>query len=48
MLQLKETLEIIEKNYTKFYDAAGYFAAVSKGTLLSFAVDGKDTGSITL
>lgn len=48
MLQLKETLEIIEKNYTKFYNAAGYFAAVSKGTLLSFAVDGKDTGSITL
>jgi len=48
MLQLRETLGIIEKNYAKLYDETCYFAAVSKGTLLNFAVDGKDTGSIVL
>ena len=48
MLQLKETLGIIEKNYDKRYDEAGYFAAVSKGALLNFAIDGKDSGSIVL
>lgn len=48
MLQFKETLGIIEKNYAKLYEESGYFAAVSKGTLLNFAVDGKDSGSIVL
>ena len=48
MLQLRETLEVIEKHYAKQYEETGYFAAVHKGTLFAFAVDGKDTGSFTL
>lgn len=46
MLQLKETLEIIEKHYADKYTE--YFAAVHKGTLFAFAIDGKDNGSFTL
>lgn len=48
MLQLRETLGLIEKDYAERYEASGYFAAVAKGTLLHFAVDGKKTGSIVL
>lgn len=48
MLQLKETLELIEKNYVDEYERTGYFAAVNKGTLFSFAIDGKETGGFTL
>ena len=48
MLQLRETLEKIEKNYPTDYERTGYFAAMFKGTLFSFAVDGHDTGSFTL
>ena len=48
MLQLRETLDLIEKHYMAQYESAGYFAAVLKGTLFSFAVDTKETGSFTL
>ena len=48
MLQLRETLEMIEKHYAAQYEETGYFAAVNKGTLFSFAIDGKETGSFTL
>lgn len=48
MLQLKETLEMIEKHYAAQCDETGYFAAVNKGTLFAFAIDGKETGSFTL
>jgi hypothetical protein len=48
MLQLRETLELIEKHYSDKYERTGYFAAVSKGTLFAFAIDGKATGSFTL
>lgn len=48
MLQLRETLELIEKNYADEYERAGYFAAVNKGTLFTFAIDGKETGSFTI
>lgn len=48
MLQLKETLELIEKHYADEYKQAGYFAAINKGTLFAFAIDGKETGSFTL
>ena len=48
MLQLRETLELISKNYEAQYQAAGYFAAVAKGTLMGIAVDGKDAGSFVL
>lgn len=48
MLQLRETLDIIEKNYAAEYEKSGYFAAVCKGTLFTFAIDGKEAGSITI
>ena len=48
MLQLKETLEMIGKHYAAQYDETGYFAAVNKGTLFAFAIDGKEAGSFTL
>lgn len=48
MLQLKETLERIEKHYAAQYEQSGYFAAVSKDALFSFAVNGKEAGSFTL
>lgn len=48
MLQLRETLELICRNYQDEYGRTGYFAAVNKGTLFSFAVDGRETGSFTL
>lgn len=44
MLQLKETLEIIEKHYGDEYERTGYFAAINKGTLFAYAIDGKETG----
>lgn len=48
MLQLRETLELIAKNYESQHKASDYFAAVVKGTLMSFAIDGKEAGSILL
>jgi len=48
MLQLRETLGLIERQYAKEYAASGYFAAVAKGTLFDFAIAGKDKGSFTL
>ena len=48
MLQLRETLELIEKHYADEYARTGYFAAVNKGTLFSFAIEGEVTGTFTL
>ena len=48
MLQLRETLEVIEKNYFEKYKKAGYFTVIFKGVLFGIAIDGKDTGSFTL
>lgn len=48
MLQLRETLELIEKHYPGEYQRKGYFAAIAKSTLFNFAVDGKETGSFEL
>ena len=48
MLQLRETLDLIEKQYTKEYAASGYFSAIAKGTLFDFAIAGKEKGSFTL
>ena len=48
ILQLKETLELIDKYYSEEYERTGYFAAIAKGTLFSLAIDGKETGSFTL
>lgn len=48
MLQLRETLEMIEKQYAKEFAASGYFAAVAKGTLFDFAIAGKEKGNFIL
>lgn len=48
MLQLRETLELIEKHYAEEYKRTSYFAAINKGTLFAYAIDGKETGSFTL
>lgn len=48
MLQFRETLELIGKNYESQHQASNYFAAIFKGTLMSIAVDGKETGSFLL
>lgn len=48
VLQLEETLEMIEKHYASQYDEAGYFTAVNKSTLFPFAIDGKEAGCFTL
>ena len=48
MLQLRETLDMIAKHYAAKYEKSGYFAAVEKTALFSFAVGGKEIGSITL
>ena len=48
MLQLRETLELIDKHYSDEYERTGYFAAISKGTLFAFAIDGKEAGSFEL
>lgn len=45
MLQLKETLKTIQKDYSDKMN--GYFAAISKTAFFSFAVEGKKVGSIT-
>jgi hypothetical protein len=46
MMQLKETLELIEKHYADLHH--GYFAAVVKGDMFQFAIDSHETGSFTL
>ena len=48
MLQLRETLELISKHYAEEYERTGYFAAITKGTLFAFAIDGKESGSFSL
>ena len=48
MLQLRETLDLIEKHYSAQYARSNYFAAITKGTLFAFAIDSKETGSFTL
>ena len=48
MLQLRETLELIEKHYADTYKDTGYFAAVCKGVLFAMVVDGKETGKFNI
>ena len=48
MLQLRETLDCIEKNFAEEYAAAGYFAAVAKDVLFSYAVNHETGGVLTL
>ena len=48
MLQLRETLEYIEKNYSSHYNDSNYFAAIDKADLFIYAIDSKETGSFSL
>jgi hypothetical protein len=48
MLQLRETLELIDKHYSEEFERTGYFAAIAKSTLFAFAIDSKETGHFTL
>lgn len=48
MLQLKETLELIDKHYSEKFERTGYFVAITKGTLFAFAIDGKATGQFII
>ena len=48
LLQLRESLEGIIKNYTAEYDRTEYFASVGKETFVTFAIGSKKTGTITL
>jgi len=43
MMQLMETLELIEKHYADQH--ADYFAAIAKGDLFRFVIDGKEVGN---
>ena len=46
MMQLKETLELIEKHYADLHH--GYFAAIAKCDLFRLVIDSKETGGFTL
>ena len=48
ILQLRETLEYIEKNYSSKYKETGYFAAINKADLFINAIDNKETGHFSL
>ncbi len=48
MLQLRETLELIGKQYRERYDHTGYFAAICKGTLFKLSIDSKENSSFIL
>lgn len=48
MLQLREALDFIMKDHEQDYGEASYFAAIERGTLLRFALDGKPGGCIAL
>ncbi len=48
MLQLRETMGLIDRQYAEQFKETNYFAAISKGILFAIAVEGKDTGSFTL
>ena len=48
MLQLRETLDMIEEYYQDEFQKTGYFAAVLKGTLFAFVVDKKKTGKFVM
>lgn len=45
MLQLRETLKLLEEKDGFDWNEGGYAAAISKDSFFSFAVDGKTTGS---
>lgn len=48
MLQLRETLDLIQKQYAKEYAQTDCFTAICKETLFAFAISGKKCGSFTM
>ena len=48
MLQLKESLEQIEKYFSKEYEQTQYFSAIRKGTFFALAIDGKEGKSFEI
>ena len=48
LLQLKETLALIESRYSAEFEKSGCFAAILKSTLFTVSIYGKETGSITI
>ena len=46
MMQLRETMELVEKRYVDLY--TDYFAAAVKGNLFGFAVDSHEIGNFIL
>ncbi len=48
LLQLRETIKTIEKNYFEQFEKSTYFASVLKTQFFTFAVYSKSTGSINL
>lgn len=48
LLQLRETLKIIEKQYEDLYEQSDYFAAICKATLFNYAMNTDKSGSIVL
>lgn len=48
LLQLKETLELIEKHYADTFAATGYFAAICKSTLYSLVIGNRSWGEMEL
>ena len=48
MLQLRETLKLIEKYYADEYGRSNYFAAITKSAFFTFAIDCKESGSFIL
>lgn len=48
LLQLRETLKCIEKNYSAEFEKTNYFATILKGKFFTFAVDSQTTGSVNL
>lgn len=47
MMQLRETVEFITKHCSGSFAPDGCFAAISKAAFFSFAINGKETGSVT-
>lgn len=48
ILQLKETLDYIEKNYFADYEESGYFATILRDVFFTFAIGSKETGCLEL
>lgn len=48
MLQLRDTLKLLEDRDGSDWNEGGYIAAISQSAFFSFVVDGKTTGSIVL